>query len=129
MKKSLLAQCTKIAQDYRTKHPEWNHFLHYCFIVQANAIVEWATNRTGPPLTHRGYPPSGKQHAEPLAWFKARGLLTSHRSIEAVNIRLNRQGELRLSKPCACCYSFLHSVGCRTVWFSTDAGFAKISLV
>ena len=44
------------------------------------------------------------------------------------NIRLNKQGILRLSKPCYHCYMFLKIVGAKCVWFSTDVGFARMNL-
>ena len=131
MRKKIIKQCLKIARyknapDY---HPQWGFFHHFSFIIQNNKIVEYGFNRSGPPLDGFGYNKKfGKIHSENDAYRKAKGLLDPQRPFDIVNIRLNKQGEMRLSKPCNCCHNFLSVVNCHSVYFSTKIGFAKINL-
>lgn len=84
-------------------------------------------NRKGPPIEGFGYSKSfGKIHSENDVYRKAKGLLDPQKPFDIVNIRLNKSGDSRISKPCPCCSAFLETVGCRNVYFSTDDGFAKV---
>lgn len=126
MKKSILEQCTQIAVRHLPKHAQSNNYRHYSFIIQGNKIVDWGTNRVAEPLY--GYPAYGKLHSECDAYFKAKGLLDQKAGFEVVNIRLSSIGGLKISKPCSCCQGFLKRFGCKTVWFSTEMGFARINI-
>lgn len=130
MKKTVLRECERIAVSKNELHPEWGvGYHHFSFIIQNNKIIEMGMNRAGPPLVEFGYNEKfGKIHAETDAYRKARGILDLSRTFEVVNIRLNKRGLLRLSKPCGCCYEFLFVMGCKAVFFSTEIGFAKMAL-
>ena len=131
VRKRILRQCLKIARDKNTPehHPQWNCFHHFSFIIQKNKIIEYGFNRMGKPLEGFGYNKEfGKIHSENDAYRKAKGILDPQRSFDVVNIRLNKQGIMKLSKPCNCCHSFLSVVGCANVYFSTNIGFAKIHI-
>jgi hypothetical protein len=65
-----------------------------------------------------------KLHSEVDSYNKAKGLLKGA-SFEVVNIRLNCSGELRISKPCPCCYSLLKALNCKAFFYSTENGFDK----
>jgi len=131
MKKSILNQCIKNSLKFNTeeKHPQFDCYKHYSYIIQNNSIIEWGVNRAGPPPNC--YKPHQKIHSEYVAYCKARGLLNKQKSFDLINIRLNKLGEFRLSKPCSCCFNFLQSMGCRNVYFSTGVNnaFAKMSLI
>jgi len=101
---------------------------HFTFVVQDSKIVEMGKNKIGTPLVHRGYMSYQYLHSETIAFFKARGILDKQKPFQAVNIRLNKSGEIKLSKPCACCYNFLQGAGCNKIWFSTEIGFAKMDM-
>ena len=126
MKRSIINDCYKIAVKKNKQHPQWGCYHHYAFIIQRNKIVEWATNRAGEPNAFLGFPRHAKVHAETEAYRKARGILEKNKPFEVINIRLNRGGDLKPSKPCACCTNFLKLVDCAAVWFSTGAGFARL---
>ena len=123
MKTSLLRECVRIAIDKEDSFDE--RFKHFSFIVQRNKILEWATNRAAAPLVNRGFPTYGKLHAETESYRRASGLLQADYAFECVNIRV-KNGFLKLSAPCNCCYNFLRTEGCNAIWFSTDNGFARI---
>ena len=126
MKKSILTNCLSIAREYIPKHCQYNFFLHYSFVIQSNTIIEWSTNKVGEPPVHMGYHSRigaiPKLHSEILVFRKAKGLL-GKKSFEIVNIRLNKQGELRLSKPCICCLEILSDLGCKRFYYSYGDGF------
>ena len=129
VKKSILRQCLRISRQKNNPklHPEFGKFHHFSFVIQNNKILEWGTNKTGDPLTKFGYPEYGKMHSENSAYFKAKGILDHSKPWEMVNIRLNKRNEIRVSKPCKCCSSYLRILGCKMVWFTTEAGWAKVN--
>lgn len=131
MKSRLLLDALRIAKEKLPRHPQFEHWPHYTFIVQSNKILDWGYNLQDIPPIHMGYHERinwglPKTHSELSAWRAAKGLLNPSKSFEAINIRLSRQGEMRDSKPCSCCYQFLCSLGCSSCYFSTDLGFAKL---
>lgn len=130
MKKRILRRAVDLAIEKLPLHPEYLHFPHFCFVVEDNGIVAWATNtRMEPPLHygyHRpwdsGYRP--KYHAEVMAYRKA----MPKPGFEIVNVRLNRLGHIKLSKPCVPCCRLLARLGCRKAYFSSEAGFLTMNL-
>lgn len=128
MKKRLLKECLRLAIAKNTPelHPQFGNYHHFCFVIQNNKIIEYGTNMPGTPPKFAGYAGVCKIHAEFMAFKRAKGLLNKDYNFEAVNIRLNKQNELRMSSPCKCCYSFLTAEGCNKIWFTTNYGWAQI---
>jgi hypothetical protein len=131
MRKNILDECLNISRRKIGTHPEYQHYIHYSFIVQGNKIIDWGTNTKGEPKIFYGYHKrmlSGKpkSHSEINAYKKARGLINKLESFECVNIRLNKRKKLRNSAPCKCCYTILSSLGCSSFWFTTNIGWARI---
>lgn len=125
MQTKLLTQALSVASRELSKHPEFDHKMHWTFIVQRNKIVEWATNRTHEPDKRYGYKPTAKLHSELLAYKRAVGLLTTDK-FEVINIRLNRQGKPKISMPCETCYRWLRSTGCTKIYFTTEIGWSYV---
>lgn len=130
MKKNILYQCIKWSLNHNTplKHSQFNYYIHHTFIIQENKIVEWGQNKAGnAPFFYKPYQ---KIHSEYIAYKKAHGLLKRNKPFDIVNIRLNKMGVLKLSKPCICCFNFLKSMKCRNVYFSSGFKneFKKLSL-
>ena len=131
MTSKILSHCVRIAKTRNTpsKHSEYGRFHHFSFVVQNNRILELGTNLAGKSIYSRFYLERCKVHSETDAYRKAKGLLDSaNTAFEIVNIRLNKAGDLRNSKPCECCQNFLGVVGAAKVWYSTATGFAKVTL-
>jgi len=128
MKNSILNECLNKALKLNPRHPEMSCYHHFSFIVQGNKIIEWATNRGNGAKPLIGYGSWQKLHSENCAYFRAKGLLDKHKSFDTVNIRLTKNGDLKLSRPCRCCVAFLRFLGCKTVWFTTELGFAKLHI-
>lgn len=124
MKKSLLNLALKIAKKKLSHHPEKDHFSHYSFVVQEDKILGFGMNHVGLPPVHYGYGRDEddaylpKTHSEISAWKKIRGILDKRKPFTVINIRLNRKGEVRKSKPCRVCLDILNSLGCNKVYFT-----------
>jgi hypothetical protein len=130
MKKSILDEALAISRRNKSKHPELEHFLHYSFIIQENKIVEFGLNNKGVPHRHYGYHDrikdhrySPKTHSEIAAYRKARGILDKRKNFQIVNVRINKAGDVRNSKPCSCCYAIMKALGCSRFFYSSDVGF------
>lgn len=129
MKKSIFQEALKIARSKLKNHPQFDCYPHYTFVIQDNKILEWATNACHEPPIHFGYHANldyrPKLHAELFAYKRAKGLL--HRDeFDIINIRLNKQGDTKMSKPCKSCYQFLSAVGCSKFYYSSDIGFLRL---
>jgi hypothetical protein len=128
MKKRLLYDALAFARSKIATHPEFNNFPHWSFIVQKNMIVEHGVNMNGPVPVHYGYDKIMKPgfipkiHAEINAFKKAVGIMDRDSGFECINIRLNKSGTPRMSKPCMCCYEWLNAQGCKSFWFTLDDG-------
>lgn len=124
MKRKTLQECLNISFKHNNpiKHPEFDNYKHFSFILQGNKIVDWGTNRRGSPYTFLGYEPYQKIHSEVDAYFKARGIMDRSRSFDVVNIRLTKRGVVKVSNPCKCCTGFLKNLGCRRIYSTTNDG-------
>lgn len=128
MKQTILKECIRISREKNLQRDRASDFRHFSFIIQKNKLVDWGMNVSKvPPMIQFGYSKTSGWHAEVNAYRKAKGILENG-PFEMINIRLNRQGHLRLSKPCPCCHMFLTELGCKAVYFSTEVGFAKLRL-
>ena len=125
MTQKLLDDCLRLSKILVHKHDQ--HFRHFSFIVQDKKIIEWGVNRTAEPIKVLGYSTHQKIHSEFMAYKAARGLLDKNKPFEMVNIRLSKKNELKMSKPCATCLSWLSTLNCTHIWYSTSTGiFQKI---
>jgi len=130
MKTKMLKYCLSIAlkNNNANNHPQWDCYKHYSFIVQDNKVLEWGTNRAGEAIVVLGYEPHQKIHSEVDAYRRAKHWL-NNLNFEVVNIRLTKTNKVKASNPCKCCTAFLKSMGCRTIWFTTDTEmFARMGL-
>ena len=128
MKKKLLHQALKIARSEHATHPEWQNYMHWTFIVQHNQLLEWGTNVEGDPPPGMGYHQRAKIHSELRAYRRGKGLLDRNADWSIINVRLSRQGEIKISAPCETCVSWLSAVGARKAAFTTPSGWASLKL-
>ena len=119
-----IRDCMGQALRHLPRHPEYelHGYIHYSFIIQAGRILSMGINRRAEPEEWFGYPDNSSMHSEYVAWTKAKSMINANISFQVVNFRLNRQGEMRNSKPCGCCMQFLKNLGCDKVWFTTAHG-------
>lgn len=134
MKKSLLDAALILAQESLPRHSNYHTgtFLHWAFIIQDNKIIGWSTNDFGEPPKGLGYKCKrdthlfSTRHAEYKALMKCKGIMNFQKNWEIINIRLNKQGDMRISKPCNRCYSLTKDWGCVKYYFTTEVGWAKM---
>jgi hypothetical protein len=131
MTNKLIEICVTIAKHYLPKHSRKDGYKHFSFVIQHNKLVEWGTNKSGPPMKMLGYQDHQMIHSETLAYRKAKGILNKNEIFEVINIRLNARGELKIAKPCPCCTTFLKNLNCKRIWFSSSDSeiFSKINLI
>jgi hypothetical protein len=132
MKKSLLIRCYRIAKKLNNidKHPQFDCYKHFTAIIQNGKIIEIGLNHAGTPDI-KFYQPWQKVHAEYLAFKKAKGILNLNDSFDVVNIRLDKRGNLKISKPCKCCMNYITMFSKKPVFFyfsNEIGGFSKIIL-
>lgn len=133
MKKAILREAVRIAKSKLHLHNELHNYPHYSFIIQNNKIIEWATNAHHEPPRHYGYHNRCKHdigyvpkfHAEVFAYKRAKALLTDN-TFTIVNMRFNKAGQLKLSKPCTPCYELMSALGCSCFYYSSDIGFLQL---
>ncbi len=135
MNKQILERCTEIARSLYVE-PDLRSF-HCTFLVHRRRIIAIGVNerKTHPvnlehPYIAREYPYANISetvgtHSELKAIRKWRYWYPtiSPDRLQVINIRLNRQLELRMSKPCQGCRSLLHQHGFHDIWYSTPEGF------
>lgn len=71
------------------------------------------------------FPLIPKWHSELDAIKKSKGKASG---CTAVNVRLNKAGEMRMSMPCSVCHRLLYASNIKKVFFSTSLGWANMSL-
>lgn len=125
MKKYLINEMLRICRRGLNKHHELLNFPHYSFILSNSQIIEYAENANLEPRRHLGYhhPKRSasfrpKFHSEVWAYYRSRGLL-GNRKFEVVNFRFNKQGEIKLAKPCEVCYNLLSILGATKFYYSS----------
>lgn len=127
MKKSLQKQILDICFKKLQRHPELNNFPHYSFIVKNGKVISWATNSKVEPPRHFGYHRDWdktyrpKYHAE-LAAYRKNPIRSP---FQIINVRMNKQGLLRMSKPCRACTKLMTALGCVKFYYSFQEGFLE----
>ena len=99
---------------------------HVAFIMKRNAIyaIGWNKTKTHPRMRLSGYNFLSTQlHAELDAIIKFGK--DDCRKYDLVVVRINKEGQLKYSRPCAGCSEMIKQVGFRAVWYSTPEGFIK----
>jgi hypothetical protein len=138
MKANLLREAIRVALEKHRSHPMFGRgFNLFSFVVEHNKLLGMGmNNRDSLVPIHYGYSKRARgwgnaefvtcEHSELNAYRKCRGLIKSN--FELINVRLKIDQHLAISAPCSCCCDWLKANGCKTVHFTTDAGWAKISL-
>ena len=88
----------------------------------------WGKNQATLHSRVPGYPEYSWIHSEAAALKRAHMNTKSQESFSVINIRINRFGELRCSKPCQCCEFYLRLFGCKEVYYTTLSGFERMKL-
>lgn len=129
MKKARLNKILEACYKKLKRHPEINNFPHYSFILKNGKVISWARNSKIEPPKHFGY----HRKADSLFRPKYHAELAAYRKhpvkppFEVVNVRMNKNGELRISKPCPACAKVMTALGCRRFYYSFNDGFLEFT--
>jgi hypothetical protein len=125
MKRKLIKACIEIAIDQNNPidHPQYNHFVHWSFMIQDNRVISIGVNRAGNPINPiYNSKDFSKIHSESEMHRKSKHFYDNRMPFEVVNIRLGKDNQLKDSRPCICCNAFLSNIGCSRVYYSTMNG-------
>ena len=126
MTNRILRDILQYGLTHLNTHPEFRHYIHFSFIVVDNQIVTVGKNRAVEPPPYYGYHKrveKPKIHSELDAYSKYKWKTVG---FEMVNLRLSRQGEMKLSKPCPICAEWLSQTMCTGLVYSTKEGWEWI---
>lgn len=100
-------------------------FRHFTFIMKRNRVISYGFNLNWKthPLAQNRY---RSLHSEIMALTQFPHRNEDYFKCQLVNVRLNSNLELRLSKPCGYCQSLLAAYGFRDIWYTTNSGFNKL---
>jgi deoxycytidylate deaminase len=108
---------------------EGQNWKHYTFLLRRNAVMSIGWNRpfkTHPLAARFGYK-FNSIHSELNAITKYDGRITDLSRFTLVNVRLDKAGDVRMSRPCETCQLMLAAFGVSEVWYTTnDGGFAQL---
>jgi hypothetical protein len=124
----ILSECLEDALGRLVDHPRFRHKIHFSYIYQDGKRICMGENVAGNPpdslpIKYFDY---SLVHAEAVAYIRSRKKLNRKQPWIAINIRLNRQGVMRMAAPCPCCFRLMTMAGCERFFFTTDAGFASL---
>lgn len=124
MKNKILDSLIKETRRLLPRHPQFKYYPHFSFIYQNNVLLSKGLNSGHEPPLHLGYfqriKAKPKMHSEWQSFKKARKRLIPGKPFVCVNVRLNKKGEVKFSKPCECCYNVLKALGCKTFYYSAE---------
>ena len=104
---------------------------HFSFIVKRSTILSFGQNtydKTHPIGKKLGYR-NGNIHSELAAVVNFEWDRRILGDCDIVNVRLNRHGTIRYSKPCNCCLKLLEQLDVNRVYYTNkNGGFDKIKL-
>lgn len=95
---------------------------HISFIVDKNKILSVGWNdgwKTHPLAKKHGYRFSSI-HSELAAIIRI-GIDNCH-GLTLINVRVNSLGEIRISKPCSICQSWLSTLGLKQIYYTNNEG-------
>ena len=112
----LVETCRILAKDI-----DGRDFRHVSVILNKNRLVSIGTNirKSHPEAIAKGYR-FDEPHSELRAYRKVPYYMRD-KNLTLVNFRFNKQGELRLAKPCLKCSAWCDSIF-RHIYWSTDKG-------
>lgn len=126
----LLKYCLRNLQE----HPEYECYPHWTFLLNSRTheILSTGLNRRHEPSRKYGYHRQWetgfipKLHSELDAVM---GTRVKPGMFYAVNVRLNKSKEPRISSPCKACKNLLWTLGCDRVYYTINEGWECVKLI
>lgn len=111
-----------IARSLLDKPPSKNK--HFSFIVKKNRIRSIGFNNTKKtsPLSYKYNPLWPYVHSEVSAVTKFDGKLSDLENCILINVRLDKQGKVMMSKPCKNCLQLVANFGFKKVFYTGRMG-------
>lgn len=108
------------------EHPHWNemNFLHSSLIVKGGRILSYGINKPVANAFAKNYAQhKGWQiHSECTALYKVRE--KNLKGATMYNARIDKNGEIKISRPCSGCIRMLSDFEISKVVFTTNDGFS-----
>jgi len=125
MKANILVEVLKEARRTLSRHSQYKYYPHFSFLCQDGKIISSGRNSGHEPPKHLGYhkrinDSKPKTHSEFAAYKRGRKRLIPNKKFSCINIRLNKKGETKISKPCSCCFNFLKIMGCAEFFYCDE---------
>jgi deoxycytidylate deaminase len=92
---------------------------HACALIVGGKIMAMSENKDGKADNH--------SEMNVISTYLSKNKPGNLTKCTLVIIRINRQGELCLSKPCANCVKYLKYYGIKKIFYSSDTGFESTS--
>jgi deoxycytidylate deaminase len=101
-----------------------HQFKHFSFAIKRNAIysVGWNKPWQTHPLGLRFHHKISSIHSEISCLSKLNVVPAEFSKFTIINVRLDKEGTVRLSKPCQCCQNMLAAFGITEVYYSSNSG-------
>jgi len=118
LKNSLVAVATSICEDLE------HYWKHVSFVIDRRSIISVGWNqpfKTHPMANKFGYR-FNAIHSELHAILKFARPVAELYKYKFVNIRIDKFGKLKLSKPCKICQTLLYSFGVKEVEYTNCKG-------
>lgn len=115
----------RLIYDRIVHHPHKNDLtaLHGSVIAKGGSVITWALNHPGRCgfSDHYAYHEGFTTHSELHAIKKVRKKIDLT-GCSMFNLRIDRHGKIRISKPCSSCEVVLARYGFKKVFYSTEEG-------
>lgn len=134
MKRAVLEHLIKKCQKdlLSGRHPQKDNFIHWTFLIRNGKILSQGVNRAIEPPKCYGYHNNVKCESTTFTpkWHSELDALRrcnfSLKDYTAVNVRLNKSGDIRMSLPCAACRRILKVMNCNKLYFTTETGWGQL---
>lgn len=109
------------------------NYKHFSFIYSNTKQLAYATNTVSTPPLHLGYARlldrPAMIHSELAAYrkFTQHPQYRRNQTVSMINFRLNKSGEIKLSRPCVACIAFMRAMQIKKVIYSDDQSIRKYS--
>lgn len=132
MKKSILDDCLRDAKKRIHKHPEYENYMHWSFIIKDNKIISKGVNHNTEPHKKFGYHELKRGlDFRPKFHSELDSIVSSKRNVREsimINIRLSKSGEIKTSLPCKSCRRILKIFGIKKCYFTTEYNWGYLTL-
>lgn len=129
MNKKILNLILNDCKKSLKKHPQYNYYPHWTYLIRNNEIIAIGKNNGFEPSKKFGY----HRHKDPTYIPKCHSELNAIKSCKrglenliVVNVRLNKSGKIRMAMPCKTCRNLLNSLNVKKVFFTTEFGWGQI---